>query len=158
RVDSPYPVVPFDTGRVRRLWHISPEWRLGSTAAIDPIPGMTDESPRLPLPDFRAFFGPWATTPKPGRGSPPHRPMGVLRAFDHSSGDQRGVVDTAATSAVGVQPSDSIAAANLGEMLRARGLVVAPFDAGQLLTRSDDVKEWAAGADWDGRFPRGVAT
>jgi hypothetical protein len=156
RVESLLPAVPFDTSSARRLWHVSPEWRFVSTTAMHPLPGTADESLGLPLPDFRALLRTKATTPGPGVGGPTDRPIPVHRAIGQSLPGQQVFVDSVAASAAGLHPSDTISGANLGDSLRARGLVIVPCDGGHLLTRPDDVSRWAAGAEWDAPHPRSV--
>lgn len=155
QVVSPLPTGPWDPAAVRRVWHISPEWRLGNGAGFQPIPGTADGRPSLPLPDWRALLGPRPRRPasREVAGEGPTR-LPVLLAARFAG--QTVLVDVRAITLAGVAATDEWGPAGFEETLRGRGLTAVTIPAGVLLTRPDELDRWRLAAPWGADRPADV--
>src|SRR5262245_39285293 len=158
RLPAQVPGAPFDTSSIRRVWHLSPDWRLGITGDLRPGPGTTDERLSLPLPDGRALLEPAVRPVAAGETARPAADQASLaRALTAAFPGQELFIDSVAVSAAGLNPDFTVAAEDrVSDLLRNRGLMVAPCRGGILLTGPDELTRWVGTGAWSEQYSPSV--
>jgi hypothetical protein len=132
RPDVGLPKVPFDTGAVRRVWHISPAWRVAARSGVIPVPGTTSDSADLPLPDWRATIPNEPAFDAGTVGGPGVSLRSALRSRPQSA---RTILDTFALAGAGVAVDLPLAPGETLEFFLAdRGLIVGNVGETRVLT------------------------
>lgn len=130
------PEVPFDTRGVRRVWHLSPAWRVAARGGAVPVPGTRVASSDLPLPDWRAAV-PAAGAVDLGEAA---RPGATLR--DRLPATPF-VLDTFALAGAGITMDTPVPPATPpGRFLADRGLTAVEVGGTTVLTTPANARSW----------------